>query len=237
MLEPGESYAPREAMLVIPDIREWSQQIVRYHVGECQDPSGTVTITFEPPVPTFIRSFDAVARDTRVVLSWEVFSDEKVLGFKIYRSSAGEPAAQEITANGLIPAHERTHTDQTASSGQTYQYTLVVVGADGSELRSQTATVKTGTYTLTLYQNSPNPFNPTTTMSFTLPELVSVTLSIYDVEGRRVRTLVEETMKEGYHERIWDGTDANGTSVGSGVYFYRIRAGNRTITKKMVLLK
>jgi flagellar hook assembly protein FlgD len=74
-------------------------------------------------------------------------------------------------------------------------------------------------------------------MSFTLPELVSVTLSIYDVEGRRVRTLVEETMKEGYHERIWDGTDANGTSVGSGVYFYRIRAGNRTITKKMVLLK
>ena len=83
----------------------------------------------------------------------------------------------------------------------------------------------------------PNPFNPTTTISFTLPERARVTLSIYDVEGRLVRTLLDEVVGEGYQERIWNGRDAGGTPVSSGVYFYRLTAGGKTLTKKMVLLK
>jgi hypothetical protein len=88
-----------------------------------------------------------------------------------------------------------------------------------------------------LYQNVPNPFNPTTTISFVLPERTRATLSIYDVEGRLVRTLVDEIIGEGYQERTWDGKDANGNQVGSGVYFYRLTAGDKTLTKKMVLLR
>jgi hypothetical protein len=90
---------------------------------------------------------------------------------------------------------------------------------------------------LGLSQNYPNPFNPTTTISFTLPESSKVTLSIYDVEGRLVKTLLDETVGEGYQERIWDGKDAGGNHAGSGVYFYRLTAGAKTLTKKMVLLK
>ena len=82
----------------------------------------------------------------------------------------------------------------------------------------------------------PNPFNPTT-ISFTLPERARVTLSIYDVQGRTVRTLVDETGSGGYQERVWDGRDAAGSPVSSGVYFYRLTAGNRTLTKKMVVLR
>jgi flagellar hook assembly protein FlgD len=62
-------------------------------------------------------------------------------------------------------------------------------------------------------------------------------LAVYDVEGRLVRTLVDETVGEGYQERIWDGKDANGNPVGSGLYFYRLTAGDKTLTKKMVMIR
>ena len=88
-----------------------------------------------------------------------------------------------------------------------------------------------------LVQNFPNPFNPTTTMSFFLPEKTRAVLSIYDVEGRLVITLVDDTSDEGLREVVWDGKDANGSQVGSGVYFYRLKAGSQTLTKTMVLLK
>jgi hypothetical protein len=112
-------------------------------------------------------------------------------------------------------------------SAPTGPITLTAIEEDGNDTPNLTA----------LRQNYPNPFNPTTTICFTLLERTRVTLSIYDVGGRLVRTLVDETMGEGYQERSWDGKDASGSQVGSGVYFYRLTAGDRTLTKKMVLLK
>jgi hypothetical protein len=88
-----------------------------------------------------------------------------------------------------------------------------------------------------LMQNYPNPFNPTTTISFTLPERTQTRLSVHDIEGRLVTTLVDDTMGEGFKEVTWDGKNDRGNPVVSGVYFYRLTAGNRTLTKKMILLK
>ena len=88
-----------------------------------------------------------------------------------------------------------------------------------------------------LFQNFPNPFNPTTMISFSLPEKTRAVLSIHDVEGRLVTTLVDDTLDEGVREVTWDGKDASGSPVGSGVYFYRLTAGDKTLTKKMVCLK
>lgn len=88
-----------------------------------------------------------------------------------------------------------------------------------------------------LSQNFPNPFNPRTTIQFDLPVSASVALAIYDVNGRLVRTLVDGTMEAGYHQLIWDGTDANGQAVKSGVYFYRVSTDNFSDIKQMVLLK
>jgi hypothetical protein len=96
---------------------------------------------------------------------------------------------------------------------------------------------RSGARAFELGQNHPNPFNPSTTISFTLPERARVTLLIYDVQGRLLRTLVDDMVGEGYQERMWDGKDASGSQVGSGVYFYRLTAGDKTLTKKMVLLK
>jgi hypothetical protein len=90
---------------------------------------------------------------------------------------------------------------------------------------------------LTLYQNYPNPFNPVTNIRFNLPRSASVCLDIYDILGRKVTTLVDDLCRPGLHSVTWNGTDARGHSVASGVYFYRLRADGRAVTRKMVILK
>jgi hypothetical protein len=88
-----------------------------------------------------------------------------------------------------------------------------------------------------LNQNFPNPFNPGTRIVFDLKEPSSVSLRVYDVNGRLVRTLIEEKREGGRHEIAWDGKDETSREVASGVYFYRLNAGSFSETKKMVLLK
>ena len=88
-----------------------------------------------------------------------------------------------------------------------------------------------------LFQNHPNPFNPETTLKFAVPENVSVTLNIYDITGKLVRNLVNETKRRGFHNVEWDGKDYNGNKVSSGVYIYKLRAGSFIDSKKMTLLK
>ncbi|MCC6961982.1 MAG: T9SS type A sorting domain-containing protein [candidate division Zixibacteria bacterium] len=88
-----------------------------------------------------------------------------------------------------------------------------------------------------LSQNVPNPFNPSTQVSFALPTAAKVNLSIYNVLGQHVKTLVDTDMRAGYQTVTWDGTDNTGHTVASGVYFYKLNAGDFTATKKMLMLK
>ena len=84
----------------------------------------------------------------------------------------------------------------------------------------------------------PNPFNPVTVIKYQLPDPAEVTLAIYDVSGRQVRKLVDsQRMIAGAHGATWDGRDNSGNPVGSGVYFYVLRAGGLTDARRMVLLK
>jgi hypothetical protein len=88
-----------------------------------------------------------------------------------------------------------------------------------------------------LHDAVPNPFNPQTTLSFSLPTASHVKLAVYDVGGRLVTTLVDENRTPGVHHVVWDGRDAKQRRVASGVYFYAIEAGGFTETKRMVLVK
>ncbi|RMI04697.1 MAG: T9SS C-terminal target domain-containing protein, partial [Calditrichaeota bacterium] len=83
----------------------------------------------------------------------------------------------------------------------------------------------------------PNPFNPTTTIAFHLPHVSRITLHVFDVTGRRVRTLVNGKLPAGAHRVVWDGTDDGGRAVAGGVYFYRLQAGDFVATRKMLLIK
>jgi len=88
-----------------------------------------------------------------------------------------------------------------------------------------------------LEQNIPNPFNPITTIRYTLFAREHVTLTVYDAAGRLVRRLVNETRDSGVHDVVWDGRDGRGAAEASGVYFYRLTAGSHVESRKMVLLK
>ncbi len=88
-----------------------------------------------------------------------------------------------------------------------------------------------------LYANYPNPFNPSTTIAFDLPEDGAVHLKIYDVQGKLVRTLVNHTLAQGAHRVLWDGRNNAGRQVTSGVYLYSIESGHFSAVRKMILLK
>jgi hypothetical protein len=90
---------------------------------------------------------------------------------------------------------------------------------------------------LELYQNHPNPFNPTTSITFDLPDDGRMTLRIYDANGHLVRTLVDGMLEANAHSLVWDGRDDHGRKLSSGVYFYRLRAGDRVLSRKLVMLK
>ncbi len=85
--------------------------------------------------------------------------------------------------------------------------------------------------------NNPNPFNPETTISFSIPEDSKVNLSIYNIKGQKVKTLIKDQLEKGFHEIIWNSKNNNGKLVASGVYFYKLKVGDYQKVKKMVLLK
>ena len=85
--------------------------------------------------------------------------------------------------------------------------------------------------------NYPNPFNPSTTISYSLPTETSVRLMIYNTRGQLVKTLVNADQKAGSHSSIWDGTDSSGSAVSSGVYYYRLITNDRSIYRKMLMVK
>ncbi len=90
---------------------------------------------------------------------------------------------------------------------------------------------------LTLLQNYPNPFNPTTTISYFLPEAAKAKLDIYNLKGQLVKTLVNVDQAAGKHHAIWNGKDSTHRDVASGVYLYRLSSPNKTLTKRMLLMK
>jgi len=88
-----------------------------------------------------------------------------------------------------------------------------------------------------LRQNYPNPFNPSTVIEYALPEPVQVRLEVFNLLGRRVRTLADGFRPPGQYRVVWDGTNEAGYSVASGTYFYRITSGDRIETRKLLLIR
>ncbi len=116
-----------------------------------------------------------------------------------------------------------------------------LIGAEGegcvdviTDVRSSEEASPSG---FSLWPNEPNPFNPLTTLRFVVPTVSLVRLTIHDVTGRRIATLVEGYLEAGVLSRTWNGRDGRGLEVRSGIYFARLEAGDFTATRKMVLLR
>jgi len=154
----------------------------------------------------------------------------------VYRADSGRDVFAELAIVDAPRNGDFLYVDNTALAGKTYVYRIGVIDGDG-EFLSPTAEVRLPGASIELAQNSPNPFNPTTSIRFTLPARERVGLAIYSASGALVRMLVDDVRDRGAHDITWDGRDSSGTPVGSGVYFYRLTAGKFNESKKMVLLK
>jgi hypothetical protein len=195
-------------------------------------------------VPVLEAVFELSATNDAVTMSWSAAGEWHCIGYHIDRAEAGSSDFTRRT-HRLIraiadPGVIYTYRDSAIASGDSYTYRLSGVHADGSMERIAEKTVTVGGAAprqLVLYQNHPNPFNPSTEIAFDLPAAQRVTLRIYDVAGRSVRTLVDGRLDPDVHRVRWDGRDDRGRRLGSGVYFYRLHSGENTLTRKLMLLK
>jgi len=145
----------------------------------------------------------------------------------------GQSFSFHFTSNGSFPYHCDFHPSMTA--------TIVV---QASDVKDETGNNGRPTEFI-LSQNYPNPFNQSTKIEFTLAHSGFVSLNIYDLLGRKVKTLVSENLSSGYKSVLWDGRNDSGEEVASGIYFYRMkvekltfgRLGDFCNTKKLLLLK
>jgi len=208
--------------------------------------------TWDVPVAAELASFTAeLTPADEVLLQWSVASQSNNLGWEVFRSTdnaAFEKVGDLIFGDGTSDEF-RTYsfTDSEFPQADILYYYLNQVDLDGTSARSHvievalapTAVVQQTLPTANvLRQNYPNPFNPETTISFELSKEAIVTLTIYDMAGQVVRTLIDDqTMTAGHYKGVWDGRNDRGAKVGSGVYFYQLNAGDFTSMKKMILLQ
>lgn len=136
------------------------------------------------------------------------------------------------------------HFDSAGLAAGSYETTLAINTSGGHLVVPVTLTVSddatasdAAPAVLTLGQNHPNPFNPSTQIDFGLPAASSVRLTVFDVSGRAVATLIDGTLPAGWQRVNWDGRDAQGAAVAAGVYLYRLDVGAERIQRKMLLVK
>ena len=204
-------------------------------------------ITGEVPGLFHLFSFTARLTDDQrsVLLEWRTLTENNNYGFEVERRGAG--ASNFVTLqNSFVPGAGTTYQPQRYSyvdadvvPGE-WWYRLKQIDLD--QTIHYTETVFIGVTTgvkeesipreFALHQNYPNPFNPSTTIKYELPQPSHVTLTVYDLLGREVATLVNVGEEPGYKSVKW-----NAVGVSTGVYFCRLSAGNFVQTKKMLLLK
>jgi hypothetical protein len=178
---------------------------------------------------------NAIGGDGEVGLAWATASESQNDHFDLYRDGAF--IAQQAGAGTTASRSEYRYLDRALENGRAYHYSLVAVDAAGErrELATASATPLTTTEVIrdfALLQNYPNPFNPTTSIAYLLKDAAPVTLTVFDLAGRTVATLVNESQTAGAHSVTFDAS-----KLSTGVYLYRLNAGAFSETRKLMLLK
>jgi surface protein len=190
-----------------------------------------------PGVPTGLM---ATAVDVGIDLTWDLSPDDDFQYFILEKSSDAD-----FTDYESFETIDTSFTDMEYEMNQTYFYRIVAVDHAGN-ISDYSETVEAAVLSIdidqipqvfALHQNYPNPFNPTTQITYDLPEDALVNVTIYDMTGRLVKTMVNMEQNAGYKSIHWDATNHSGQSVSAGLYLYTIQAGEFRQTKKMVLLK
>ncbi|HSD62192.1 MAG TPA: T9SS type A sorting domain-containing protein [Ignavibacteriaceae bacterium] len=189
-------------------------------------------------VPVELTSFTAITNEEGVTLNWETSSETNNSGFDIERSTDDIVFKKigYVKGNGTTSeAHSYSFKDGGVSSvGGIVFYRLKQIDYDGSCKYSEAIKVEDAFLpaNFSLSQNYPNPFNPETSIKFGIPKESKVTLKVFNVLGKEIETVVDQKLDQGYYNYKW-----NGSKFASGVYFYRLEAGNFVQMNKMIMIK
>lgn len=228
------AYAEIDLGVLQPEQQTWSAPYV--------SDWGIAVGTFEEVVSfrVEIASFSATVSDGDVILNWTTTVEENTVGFDVERTEEAEirnwmPIAF-VAANGS--PQQYTHRDEDVSAGE-HLYRLKILGPDGAFDYSNNIQVSIDSPVIEfqLLQNYPNPFNPGTQIRFRIPETSNVVVTIFNISGEEIRTLVNERFDPGSHTLLWDGNDSAGNPVSAGIYLYRLETGDITKVRKMTRLK
>ncbi len=202
--------------------------------------SGYSVDNISPVTPVFL-PFSNV--QSGIQLAWQPPVEPDVEYYNLYRGTVAGFNPASVTPTKV---KDTKFVDQNISNGTTYYYRLEAVDASGNKspltaeaMHQANDVIENGGVPtdFALNQNFPNPFNPSTTIKFGIPQNEHVRVTVYTISGVEIKTLVDASMGAGNYSVVWDGTNAAGEHVASGMYLYRIHAGSFTSVKKMVMLK
>jgi hypothetical protein len=192
----------------------------------------------EEPVANFLSWVDVQSVPGGISVGWSVSEPMEIDQFSVQREE-GDGDFQQVLSVGI----DRTSggfrlVDSDLRPSSTYRYQVSVSTVGGSWVLFTTEFISTPSVRFDLNQNHPNPFNPSTTINFSLPESSPVTLRVYDISGKLVRDLISsQVIEAGLQEKVWNGKDDHDQFVSAGIYFYKLTAGNFTETRRMALVK
>jgi hypothetical protein len=213
----------------------------RSDIGPAGGPGGFSYVYQDLP-PATPSGFTGIRTDSQIVLTWRANQEADFSAYVLFRTMS-PPSHEPPFEIGV----DTVYVDTIGLGSRSYSYAIAAkdaqnnystysdilsfapssIGDDGSLLPDG----------FTLHPNYPNPFNASTQITYTLPQPGTVSLTIYDVLGRHVTTLVDDVQAAGEHSVVWHGRDRQGQEVGSGVYFYRLSVGGETEVSKMVVVK
>lgn len=194
-----------------------------------------IATSWDQIVPVELTSFNASVNGNNVLLKWTTATEINNAGFDIERKTSNNDWRKiGFVAGSGTTTENRSYSfsDKNLTKGK-YQYRLRQVDFDGTYEYSKTVEVDVVSPSkFELAQNYPNPFNPTTSISFTIPQSGNVKLSVYNLLGQEISTLINEYREAGTYD-----VEFNAVNLNSGVYLYKLESNGLTLTKKMTLLK
>ncbi|MCB5249969.1 MAG: T9SS type A sorting domain-containing protein, partial [Candidatus Cloacimonetes bacterium] len=190
----------------------------------------------------------ASANQNQVELAWEAPDNSRaMLDYIIWRAEQGSSSNEDTWLEIASAITTTSYTDESWANIEPGTYVYIVKARYSGDVLSEAAYSNivekevsadiNPIYATKLHKNYPNPFNPSTTISFSVIEATHVKIEIYNTAGQKVRTLVNDVRAIGNHSIVWNGHDDSGKNVGSGVYFYRMTTPKFSATQKMLLMK
>jgi hypothetical protein len=238
-----------------PEVSVWNTTTVIFTIPETGKADGDFDIVFpknsDGTLPVELSHFGAVVSAHQVKITWVTQTETNVSGFQLYRSGTADMSAARAIGS-FIPATNTSqmqsylYVDKEVFGIGTYYYWLEHIDLDGSlethgpvhvffdADNGENPSVPVLSGIASIY---PNPFNPSASIKVGISNPAEARLSIYNLRGQLIRTLLDQPLDQGYHTLLWDGRDDDGHACSSGVYFAVLRAGKKSFSHKLILAK